>query len=274
MTTIAIDSSKCSGCTLCMTLCPYCIIEMKEGESIASVNPNGVQFCSKCGHCASICPEGAITVDFEGAGSIPDYVADSNPTFAQLSRLIAMRRSVRSYKKEPVPRETLEKILDIIRYAPTGMNGQSVRWLIISNPKEVQNLVAGVIEWARQLVKSGAEHPLMPILPMIINAWDHWEDHICHGAPHLVIAYAHKDNPVGFIDATIALTHLDIVAPTLDLGTCWAGIVQIACLSSPDLMASLGLPPDHVSIYGMMIGYPKYKFHQIPKRNALQVIWK
>ena len=49
---------------------------------------------------------------------------------------------------------------------------------------------------------------------------------------------------------------------------------KIAWNDSPDLVAGLGLPADHVPMYGMMIGYPKYTFTQIPKRNALQVIWK
>lgn len=274
MTTITIDSSKCNGCSICMTLCPYGILEMKEGEDTASVKPEMVPFCSRCGHCSAVCPQGAITVDYEGAGPVPNYIADSYPSVGQLSKLIMMRRSVRSYKEKPVPRDVLMQILDIVRYAPTGMNGQSVRWLVIEDPKEVQKLVAGVIEWACELVKSDIEHPLKPILPMFIDAWERGEDHICHSAPHLIFAYAHKNNPVGFIDATIALTHLDLVAPVFDLGTCWAGIVQIACNDSPALVASLSLPPDHVPMYGMMIGYPTHTFHQIPKRNALQVIWK
>ncbi|NLV25730.1 MAG: 4Fe-4S binding protein [Methanomicrobiales archaeon] len=274
MTDITIDLSLCTGCGLCASLCSYCIIEMKADSEKASVNSSSKAFCSRCGHCSAICPEGAICVDYDGAGPVPHLEGDSYPTIGQMNRLITMRRSIRSYKDKKVPRETLEEILNVVRYAPTGMNGQSVHWMVIEDSHELRKLVDGIVDWARELVRSNADNPLMPILPMFIAEWERGIDHICHGAPHLVIAYAHKDNPIGLIDCTIALTHLDLLAPVYGLGTCWAGIVQIALDSSPSLMKQLGLPEGFKSIYGMMIGYPKYQYKRAPKRNALDVIWK
>lgn len=274
MTEILIDYSRCSGCGLCTRACPYFILELKEEAKTASVNPSGSQYCSHCGHCEAICPETAISVTYQGAGPVADLTGESLPTIGQMSRLIMSRRSIREFKEKRVSKEIFEEIFDIIRYAPTGMNGQSVCWLVIQEPEEVKALVSKVIDWARILVKEVPDHPLSPILPMIIGAWEQGSDKVCHGAPHLIFAYSHKDNPIGFIDSVIAMTHLDLIAPVFGLGTCWAGIVQIALDSSPELMQSIGLPPDHKAHYGMMIGYQKHQFKGIPHRNTAKITWK
>lgn len=274
MTEISINDSRCSGCGLCTRACPYLILELRENADVASVNPAAVQYCSHCGHCGAICPEGAITVTYPGSGPVADLSGESLPTTGQMDKLIKSRRSIREYKEKTISKEIFEQIFDTVRYAPTGMNGQSVRWLVLQDPAQVRAFVGKIIDWARRVLKEHPDHMLAPLFPMIIGAWEQGADHVCHGAPHLVFAYTHKDNPIGFIDAIIAMTHLDLIAPAYGLGSCWAGIVQIALNESPELMQSLGLPADHVSQYGMMIGYPKYSFPTIPARNAAQVTFK
>ena len=271
MTEIIINTSQCSGCGICTRTCAYGILELKEDAKVASVQPDNAAYCSHCGHCSAICPENAISITYEGAGPVPDLSGETLPTTGQMSKLIMSRRSIREYKKKKIPQEVFEDIFDIVRYAPTGMNGQSVNWLVLQNSDDVRALVARVIDWARITVKENPTHPLSPVLPVMIDAWERGEDRICHDAPHLVFAYSHKDNPVGYIDAIIALTHLDLTAPVFGLGTCWAGIVQIALESSPDLMQQVGIPTDHKSHYAMMIGYPKHQFKNIPPRNRANV---
>lgn len=54
-----IDSSKCSGCGVCATLCPFGAIELDERERRAVVNE---ALCKGCGLCASSCRCGAADV--------------------------------------------------------------------------------------------------------------------------------------------------------------------------------------------------------------------
>jgi hypothetical protein len=44
--------------------------------------------------------------------------------------------------------------------------------------------------------------------------------------------------------------------------------MQIALDTLPALAAELNLPEGHTPHYAMMLGYPKYRFHRVLKRDA------
>lgn len=55
----SVNEDLCSGCRVCVGMCPYNAISTKEvdGRSVASVNPI---LCAGCGTCAAACPSGAM----------------------------------------------------------------------------------------------------------------------------------------------------------------------------------------------------------------------
>ncbi len=57
-----VDEDLCSGCRMCISVCPYDAIEMKEREEGKVVSSVNELMCKGCGLCASTCPSGAITV--------------------------------------------------------------------------------------------------------------------------------------------------------------------------------------------------------------------
>ncbi len=52
----SIDASKCSGCGICVDVCPYGAIALDEDTNIAVVN---VTLCKGCGACTAACPSGS-----------------------------------------------------------------------------------------------------------------------------------------------------------------------------------------------------------------------
>ena len=54
-----VDASKCTGCSLCVSVCPYHAIELTKDTETAEVNP---ALCKGCGVCASSCRSGALDV--------------------------------------------------------------------------------------------------------------------------------------------------------------------------------------------------------------------
>ena len=47
------------------------------------------------------------------------------------------RRTARRFLQDPVSKEDLHKMVDAARYAPTGYNNQSIRYIVISSPEKV-----------------------------------------------------------------------------------------------------------------------------------------
>jgi len=54
-----VDAERCNGCRLCVEVCPFSAIKMKEGEKLAEVNAVA---CTGCGVCAAACPADAIDI--------------------------------------------------------------------------------------------------------------------------------------------------------------------------------------------------------------------
>jgi len=54
----AIDDDRCSGCKMCISVCPYGAIDFNKEDEIADITD---VLCKGCGSCASVCPSNAIT---------------------------------------------------------------------------------------------------------------------------------------------------------------------------------------------------------------------
>jgi 2-oxoglutarate ferredoxin oxidoreductase subunit delta len=68
---ILIDSDRCKGCELCISVCPQHVIAMSgtfnSGGYLTAQLLEAAGACTGCGICAVICPDTAITVYREAA---------------------------------------------------------------------------------------------------------------------------------------------------------------------------------------------------------------
>ena len=55
--TAVVDEEMCSGCKICLNLCPYGAITFDEEKDVARIND---VLCKGCGVCVAACPSGAI----------------------------------------------------------------------------------------------------------------------------------------------------------------------------------------------------------------------
>jgi nitroreductase len=66
---------------------------------------------------------------------------------------IRTRRSVRKYKKDLIPQEKIEKILEAGRWAPSANNSQPWEFIILTDPK-VREELASVLTWGKFLAQA------------------------------------------------------------------------------------------------------------------------
>lgn len=266
----------CIKCGTCAVNCPMGLIQMNDFPEISDESEI---LCNQCGHCEAICPEGAIRpVDLSADEDKTDTLIrsaeglDISPE--QIEFHMKFRRSIRNYKDKTVEKEILEKLFDIVRYAPSAGNGQPVQWIVFNDPDKISEIAEASMEWMREISKT--DSPLNDMIPLasFVEAWENGMGTILRDAPCLVVAHAHEDNMMAVGDGMIALTHLDLALPSFGLGGCWAGLFNIVCNQHPPLKDMLGIPKENNIIYPFMLGYPKYEYHRIPDRKKPDITWK
>jgi nitroreductase len=108
---------------------------------------------------------------------------------------IRTRRSVRKYKKEPVPEEMLKQVLESGRWAPSANNSQPWNFIVLRDEK-LRKKIAEVTRYGKFL----ADAPLGIAVVVDPEASTHPAE-----------------------DGAIATQNMMLAAHALKLGTCWIG---------------------------------------------------
>lgn len=273
MALFSVDSEKCKRDGICAAECPVGIIVPPHDDKVPQPTPDAAELCINCGHCVAVCPHGALALETMGPDDCPPVKKEWSLSAEQAEHFLRARRSIRVYKSKPVPRETLTKLIDIARYAPSGHNTQPVRWLVVHDSNKLPELAGLVVDWVRYMLKEMRELALSLHMDRVVDKWERGFDAVLRRAPHLIVAHGEQNERSAPAGCTIALTHLDLAAPSFNLGACWAGYFTAAAQAWPPLQQALALPEGHMVFGAMMIGYPKFEYHRLPLRNEPVITW-
>lgn len=274
MPDLTISNSLCTRCGVCVDICPMRILELPGKELLPRFTGTGADRCIVCGHCEAVCPTGALRMDDPRLDPASYPPQKTLLEAEELDAYLRMRRSIRRFRPDPVPREAIEALLDVVRYAPSGSNRQGVKWLVIHDTTQVRQLTALAVDWFRSQQDGDTLLSRNFNIAGMIRSWQKGNDPICRNAPHLAIAYTDRRHPTVAVDAVIAATHLDILAPAHGVGTCWAGFFQMAAEAWEPLQRALALPEGHHAGYTLLLGYPAVSYRRPPRRNRLAVDWR
>jgi len=261
MSVTGIDYEKCTGCRQCIVECIAIRLDMdEEQEKVVFVNP----ICSSCGHCIAVCPENAVLFkSMRDEPSTFEGVQDPSTliSYETMYRFMRAKRSIRQYKKKKIPKEIMEKVIDTMRYAPTGSNLRTMRCLIISDEEKIKTLSEAV---QKELTKT---FPEIYIKGLEVRR-KRGRDPIFWNAPHIIILYS--KTTTDYPNAIVALTYGMFAAQTLGLGTCWNGLSYSAMTENEEIRKDIaGVPGKVMGV--MTIGYPSVKYFRAPPRPPLRI---
>ncbi len=267
MSVVGIDQEKCTKCGLCIQECGRGYFSKKKGDMRFNERLNT---CNLCGHCIAVCPEDAILT--EGIDNIETFPGiDSPETIANydtIFRLIRAKRSMRRYKNKIVPKESIEKIFEAMRYAPSASNARAWRYLIVSDPEKMKKVSDEIIKvnYLYMGFQSGEQ---------ALQYFESIGRSIFYNAPHLIILYykSIEKNPIMIglkaNDAGIALTYGMLAAESLGLGTCWIGMVQGAVSANREILKILGIRGFVLGAF--TLGFPAVKYRRTVPRAPLKI---
>jgi len=158
---------------------------------------------------------------------------------SSLDRIMS-RRSIRKYKAEKVPQETLERILEAGRHAPSATNEQPWHFIVVTDPKLKEKLSTG--RW-NGFVKDSAFAVV--------------------GCAYEGTAHSRKWSAV---DTAIALQNMVIAAWSLGIGSCWVGDFQELVVKE-----LLKVPKDWRIVSLISFGYPDETPDATPRKPLKEI---
>ena len=165
------------------------------------------------------------------------------------------------------------QILHIARLAPTGSNSQGTRFVVIENSATL----GALREQMAVFFEEGCQNGMIArgYRKIFESYRTKGKDVFFRGAPQLLLALNEEDNPAREANGQFAFTYAELFAPSIGIGTCWAGFFMWFAKYNPEKVATLlALPAGWKVTAALMVGVPQYTYRRLPEREPLQVEWR
>ncbi|MBM4059739.1 MAG: nitroreductase family protein [Planctomycetes bacterium] len=177
------------------------------------------------------------------------------------------RRSVRSYLPQPVPADTIRRLLAAAVQAPSAMNKQPWAFVVVQDRALLQRLS----DRSRDLLLAG----LTPGSPF----WKYKEQFEAPGfsvffdATTLIVICASPAEWPPNEDCCLAAQNLMLAAHGLGLGTCAIGLARQA-VDEPVFRRELCIPDDHRPVLPIVVGFPRAPVAPTPRAEPKVLRWR
>lgn len=183
-------------------------------------------------------------------------------------RVIANRRSVRAYEPRSVPKNVIRKIINAANQAPSGMNSQPWRFVVVTDKAVHKRLTEVAIPQSKRLLKS-LKKTIPERYDAIMKRYDELEDPIYYSAP--VIIFVIGTNPSADLSCPLACQNIMLAARSLGLGSCWIHFGSLVT-HNKQIKKKLGLTKGEKIFGPIILGYTR-KFPKTPPKKRPTVKW-
>ena len=239
--------------------------------------------CWNCYHCIGLCPVGAISDnDVDMSQVIPYDEKKFHVSPEKLGNMIKFRRSIRAFKKTPISKGDLTRLLNAGRYSPSGSNRQLIRYVVLQDTLDEIRDAAIEAFWGVAQRNDPEEIDRVYIGNPGYNAYwkrgyrayrEEGKDGLFYHAPVVILAVAPKDD-LSMLDAGIATSNIELMAAASGLGACYIDFLKMACTADPKLKEKIGIQAGEEILAVMAIGHPSIRFARTVPRNELKVEWR
>ena len=184
-------------------------------------------------------------------------------------QLVTKRRSIRSFKNDPIPDEYVEKIIEAARFAPSGANSQPWEFVVLTDKEVKDKLVEIVKETSESVYMIGQTRPPDERHPSDNKRLTHpgFKE-----APVFIILLGDKrlmdtfplsaclNNGNEILVSSLASTflYMNLAATSLGLASQWVSATSEP-FSQALIKELLGIPREY-KLYDMMaVGYGKHQ---------------
>jgi nitroreductase len=194
-----------------------------------------------------------------------------------LLKTIKERKSIRAFKSDPVPKETIEEILRLAIYAPSAINLQPWEFIVVMG-EERKRLSRKLIKAYREkqiscgpgnvkplpktFGKRGAKtlelmNPFLQEMKVNVNQFINEGSCNFYGAPVAIIICQDDSFPKDrFIDIGLVLGHLILTAHDFGLGTC---PISLITAYEDEIKEVINIPENKNVGIGVALGYPDWE---------------
>lgn len=160
---------------------------------------------------------------------------------------ILARRSVRSYKPEPVTADVIKTLLEAAIWAPTSMHKAPWGFVIIQN----KELLKTLSDRAKPMFIDELKRN-----DMNADIWAHADSNLFYDAGTLILICGRTNSHLPEADCWMAAENLMLAACAMNCGTCVIASA-LPAIRMPEIKSTLGIPADYTPVAPIIVGYPR-----------------